>query len=160
MLNDFDVDEGGGAPFSLYRELANRIKSSLRSGRKESPIIRIEMPFDRITFDGGLGLCGVKQLFMCGSRRYTISSYKDLNCLLGVDWHVCGINENGDFCYVLLNTLVFYLYHHQPLVEYVPTSVGTARELKSDCGYALVFSFVRGDGTPERFGNDSSIFCN
>jgi len=26
--------------------------------------------------------------------------------------------------------------------------------------HALVFSFVRGDGTPEKFGKDLSIFCN
>ena len=71
-----------------------------------------------------------------------------------------GINENGDFCYVILDTLVFYLYHRRPLVEYAPTSVGTAMEVKRDCGHALVFSFVCGDGTPERFGNDSAIFCN
>ena len=158
--NDCDVDEGDNTPFSLYRKLANKIKASLKSGRKESPIVKIEMPFDRITFDGGLGLCGVKQSYMRGSQRYTISTYKKLNHLLGVDWHVRGINENGDFCYVILNTLVFYLYHHRPLVEYAPTSVGTAKELKRDCGHALVFSFVRGDGTPERFGNDSTIFCN
>ena len=155
-----NVDEGDSTPFSLYRELANKIKASLKSGRKESPIVKIEMPFDRISFDGGLGLCGVKQSFMRRSQRYTISTYKDLNRLLGVDWHVRGINENGDFCYVILDTLVFYLYHRRPLVEYAPTSVGTAMEVKRDCGHALVFSFVRGDGTPERFGNDSAIFCN
>jgi hypothetical protein len=137
-LGNCDVDDGVPTSFSLYGELANRIKASLRSGRKESPIVRIEMPFDRIAFDGGLGLSGIKKSVMRGSQRYTISHYKDLNRLLGVDWHVRGINEN----------------------EYVATSVGNATEVRRDCGYALVFSFVRGDGTPERFGKDSTIFCN
>ena len=54
-------DDYSVAPFSLYRELASRIKTSLNSGRKESPVVRIEMPFDRITLDGGLGLYGVRQ---------------------------------------------------------------------------------------------------
>jgi len=40
--------------FSLYNELYHRIKASLKSGRKESPIVEIEMPFDCVTFDGGL----------------------------------------------------------------------------------------------------------
>ena len=30
------------------------IKASLTSGRKKSPQIRLRMPFDRLTFDGGL----------------------------------------------------------------------------------------------------------
>ena len=115
------------------------------------------MPFDRIAFDGGLGLCGVKQSVIQGSQCYTISNYKDLNRLLGVNWHVRGINENGDFCYVILDTVIYYLYHRRPLIEYVATSVGSAREVKRNCGYALVFSFVRGDGIPEKFGKDYHI---
>ena len=159
-LENCDVIDGVPTPFSLYGELANRIKASLRSGRKESTVVRIEMSFDHIAFDGGLGLSGIKKSVMRGSQRYTISHYKDLNRLLGVDWHVRGINENGDFCFVMLNTLVYYLYHRRSLIEYVATSVGNATKVKRDCGYALVFSFVRGDGTPERFGKDSTIFCN
>ncbi len=45
-------------PFSLHSELALKIKTSLLGGRKDSPIIRIDMPFDEINFDGGLGACG------------------------------------------------------------------------------------------------------
>ena len=44
--------------FSLYNELSVRIKSSLNSSRKESPIVRIDMPFDKIEFDGGFRCCG------------------------------------------------------------------------------------------------------
>ena len=50
--------------------------------------------------------------------------------------------------------MVYYLYHHHSLIEYAVTSVGDAMEVRRDCGNAN----VRGDGTPERFGKDSSIF--
>ena len=128
-------------PYSLYNELAHRIKASLRSGRKESPVVRIDMSFDRITFDGGLGVCGVKKVFTHGTQRYTISTYKDLNQLLGVDWHVRGLNENGDFCYVILNTLVYYLYRRRPLKEYVATPAGHAND---ECEVAPIQSEILG----------------
>uniref|UniRef100_A0A1X7SFA1 Tudor-knot domain-containing protein n=1 Tax=Amphimedon queenslandica TaxID=400682 RepID=A0A1X7SFA1_AMPQE len=37
-------------PFSLYRELANKIKSSLQSSRKDSPSVKIDMTFDKLLF--------------------------------------------------------------------------------------------------------------
>jgi len=42
----------------------------------------------------------------------------------------------------------------------MPDLDGSVTEIRKDCGYTLVFSFVRGDGTPEKFGKDLSIFCN
>ena len=47
--------------FSLYEELGVKIKASLNSGRKESPIVCIDMPFDKIEFDGGLKLHGTEK---------------------------------------------------------------------------------------------------
>ena len=44
-------------PFSLYSELGNAIKKALISGRKESPHVRIEMPFDKLQFTGGFKAC-------------------------------------------------------------------------------------------------------
>ncbi len=102
--------------FSLYKELSHRIKASLKNVRKESPAVKIEMPFDFITFCGGLQQCGVKKHFR-GSQRYTISSYKTLDHLLGSNWHVCGCNQNGDYCYATLNTVEFYLYRRHPLID-------------------------------------------
>jgi hypothetical protein len=59
---DEDIDGVGlttsSERFTLYNELAVRIKTSLNSHRKLSPVVRIDMPFDRIEFDGG------KDLFM------------------------------------------------------------------------------------------------
>lgn len=146
-------------PFSLYKELAHRIKASLNNVRKESPTIKIEMPFDHVTFDGGLQMCGIKKHLIRGTQRYSITSFKDLNRLLGSDWHVRGINKNGDFCYAILRTVEFYLYHRRPLKEYISKN-GQPVEILRERGHVLVFSFVRGDGTPDKFGKDLSVFCN
>ena len=48
-----DCDDPVPRPFTLYTELRNKIKSALNS-RKESPVVRIDMPFDKLQFDGGL----------------------------------------------------------------------------------------------------------
>ena len=83
---------------SIISELGTRIKSALNSNRKGSPLVRIDMPFDSIEFDGGLQRFGTKKRFVKGVQRYSISSYQDLNTLLGASWHYRGININGDFC--------------------------------------------------------------
>ena len=41
-------------PFSLDEQLCNRIKCALNSGRKDSPSVQTDMPFDKLLFDGGL----------------------------------------------------------------------------------------------------------
>ena len=98
MTVSFDVS------LSIISELGTRIKSALNSNRKGSPLVRIDMPFDSIEFDGGLQRFGTKKRFVKGVQRYSISSYQDLNTLLGAGWHYRGININGDFCYIILNT--------------------------------------------------------
>lgn len=80
---------------------------TLNSSRKESPVVRIDMPFDRIEFNGGIRMCGKEKRCVRGIPHYTISKYEDLNGLLGSNWHYRGININGDFCYVVLNTVEF-----------------------------------------------------
>lgn len=144
--------------FSLYHELATRIKTALNSSRKESPIIKIDMPFDGIEFNGGLRICGENKRCVRGVQRYTITKYQDLNGLLGANWHYRGINANGDFCYVLLNTVEFYLYRRRCMKEFAPLTNGEVKEVKRDIGDMLVFTFVRGDGTPDTFGKDKDIF--
>ena len=58
----------------------------------------------------------------CSCLRSSLAccQYQDLNHLLGVDWHFRGINENGDFCYVILDTLELYLYRRRPIKEFMP----------------------------------------
>ena len=70
-----------------------------------------------------------------------------------------GINPKGDFCYVILSTLEYYLHKREPLKEYFPSDGSDEFNLKvRDLGYMLVLVFVRGDGTREEFGNNSDIF--
>lgn len=140
--------------FSLYRVLGNQIKSSLRAGRKDDPKVRIEIPFDRIQFDGGLRRYGHFKKVLRGNEVYSITAYSDLDCLLDKNWHVRGITAAGDFCYVILDTVQFYLLKRRPLIDYIHT----IKETERDQGHCLIFSFVRGDGTHDRFGIDSSIF--
>ena len=156
---DPDEDLSQSKRFSLHQELATRIKTALSSSRKSSPTVRIDLPFDRIEFNGGLGIHGVKKSCIRGIQHYTISKFQDLNVLLGDDWHYRGVNINGDFCYVILNTVDFYLYHRRRLKEFVP-SAGSVKEVCRDRGDVLVFCFVKGDGTPAQFGKDKNIFVS
>lgn len=143
--------------FTLYNELATRIKQALNSSRKESPVIRIDMAFDKIEFDGGLRLCGTEKRCVRGVKRYRITKYQDLNHLLGINWHYRGLNHNGDFCYVLLDTVEFYLYRRRPLKEYEPKTLAlTCRNI----GHMLVFCFVKGNGVPAQFGTNKDIFVS
>ena len=116
------------------------------------------MPFDRIEFNGGLRTCGMKKRSIRGIDHYTIAKYQDLNGLLGDNWHYNGLNINGDFCYVLLDTVEYYLYKRRPMKEFIPLMDGSVKEAKRDVGDMLVFTFVRGDGTPDRFGKDKELF--
>ena len=36
--------------------------------------------------------------------------------------HICGFNENGDFCYAILDTIHYYLRARRSLVEFKPAS--------------------------------------
>lgn len=156
--DDQELENTYTVRFSLYRDLAIRIKAALTSGRKESPVVRIDMPFDRVEFDGGLRTCGERKRYIRGTQRYTIKKYQDLDRLLGKNWHYRGINCNGDFCYAILKTVEYYLYRRRPLKEYVPTADLEVKEEGINTGDMLVFTFVKGNGTPENFGKDEAIF--
>ena len=94
-----------------HAELASRIKSSLTSSRKNSPEVRIEIPFDKGLYDSNASLKakGKEVKIVRGVMHFSISSYSDLVPILGKNWHVRGINEVGDCCYVILETVRFYL---------------------------------------------------
>lgn len=163
-----DISEDSGGPegiiqkFSLYYELATRIKSALNSCRKKSPVVRIDMPFDRLEFDGGLRQYGKEKRHVRAVQHYSISAFQDLNPLLGVDWHFRGVNVNGDFCYVILSTVEFYLYRRRPIKDYVPVTSEDfqVKETSRNIGDMLVFCFVKGNGTRHQFGTNKAIFVN
>ena len=110
--------------YSLYTDMASRIKASLALGRKEDPEIRIDMPFDKVSFDGVLKLKGKKVKLCRGVMHYGISASEELDEFFGKNWHVRGLKEAGDFNYVIVNTVRFWLYQRRPLVEYVPGPSG------------------------------------
>ena len=163
-ISDGDSEVAGGElqRFSLYLELGSKIKAALNSSRKESPVIRIDMPFDRLEFDGGLGRLGTAKRNVRGVQHYSISAFQYLNPLLGVDWHFRGLNVNGDFCYVILSTVEFYLYRRRSMKEYVPVISPDLQVLSKDRNLddMLIISFVKWNGTPDQFGTKKDIFVN
>ena len=152
-----DTDAGPGIasilPFNLYHELMTGIKAALTSGRKKSPQVRLRMPFDKLIFDGGLKARGVE----AGGGKYTIKQYQDLQDILGVGWYYRGLNEHGDFCFVILRSIRFYLYQRRPIVDYQPLKEGeqVCPKKVHHPGYMLAFDFIRGDGTREDFHHHS-----
>lgn len=121
-------------PFHPHTELLYQIKLSLNNSRKD-PDIRIEIPFDRYVFGGGLQQRGKFLKKYRGHDVYGIGEYGDLTPILGKRWHVRVLNEQMDFCYVELKTVQYYLHYRQPIPD-----------LQPDLESLLVFRFVRGDG--------------
>ena len=143
--------------YSLYRDLGVRIKRGLLCSRTSSPVIKIVMPFDVLLFNGGLKEAGVPSKRVGGIQHYKISHYRDLNHLLGQNWHVRGINANGDYGYVTCDTVDFCLKKSRKIDDYLPTTNGP-RCHKIDPGYVLTFSFVCNYGLPHTFGKDTVVF--
>ena len=131
--------------FSLYEELAMKIKASLISTRKGTPEVRIEMGFNKLIFDEGLKARGTLKKVCRGISYYTISAYSDLNDLLGSRWFIRGLNAAGDFCYVTLASLLYCLKRRRALYEFVPSG-STFNKQSYLQGYAILFTFIRGDG--------------
>ena len=52
----------------------------------------------------------------------------------------------GDFCYVMHNTVRFYLKYNGGKIDYQLLNDGSMVKQYFGKGYHLVFSFVRGDG--------------
>ena len=73
---------------------------------------------------------------------YGIKKYSSLAPLLGDQWHLRLLNKQYDFCYVMLETVQFYLHQREPILDPIDSARGV------DGGFLLVtvFKFVRGDG--------------
>jgi len=117
------------------------------------------MPTDMLLFSGGLKSVGVPS-----EKKWDpalqVRHYADLDELLGRDWHFRGININGDYGYVVLQTVDYYFRKSQAFIEYIPSK---QQRNVFDCietatGYSLVFSFVCDFGTSDTFGTDKAIF--
>ena len=133
--------------FSLHQELALKIKRSLQNTRKSSPEVRIEMEFDKVLYDSGLKVHGQMKKVQRGVEIYSVAKYADLDELLGPKWFIRGFNENGDFCYAILDTVHYYLQAKRSLVDFKPASDNAKpRKCVYSQGYSLFFCFIRGDG--------------
>ena len=145
--------------FSLYDELRIKIKRALSCNRSATPTIKIVMPFDLILFNGGLKAAAVPSRQTGGIQYYKITNYQDLNHLLGANWHFRGININGDYGYVVKETVEFYIRRSKPLNEYIYScSDGAPIQSSINTGYSLAFCFICGYGNKDTFGKDKSIF--
>ena len=149
-------------PYSLYNELKIKIKQSLVCGRKQSPLVVIDMGFDYLLFKGGLQTAGTIKKTVRGNQVYHLKSYQELDPLLGENWHYRGINKNGDYAFVVLNTIEYYIHKRRKITEYHPSKSGdnvpVTQTPVQDAGYVLKFRFVRGYGNISTFGKDKRIF--
>ena len=145
-------------PFSLYKELSFHIKRSLSCNRKSSPLIKITMAFDILLFNGGLKAAGTPRKVVKGVQHYKIQHYKDLNGLLGDNWHFRAINSNGDYGYVELSTVDFYIHRRRPITQYMLSTDNAMVSEPINTGYCLTFSFVYNYSTMATFGKDKTVF--
>jgi len=145
-------------PYSFHKDLKFRVKKSITCSRTLSPKVVIVMPVDVLLFNGGLKMAGKPTKKVGGVQYFGIEEYRDLNHLLGTNWHVRGLNGQGDYGYAIKKTIQFCIKKYRPLTEYVPSPSGTTK-CKLDNGYYLRFSFTQGYVNATTFGKDSDIFC-
>ena len=131
--------------FSLLSVLACSIKKSLTVSRKADSAVRIQLPFDMTEFQRL-----VEKGKSLGNSRYGLQSYSDINELLGDKWHLRIININGDFSYVILETVRFYLIRPKPIIEFDVENSDDSTNLRFTPVYSLVFKFVRGNGNSKK----------
>ena len=91
------------------------IKRKLLPSRHVDPDVKIQVPGTEESIS--TLICRGKP--SCKSKnRFGISSYADLDDLLGEKWHIRITNRNGDFSYVVLSTVSFYLAAPSKMLEY------------------------------------------
>ena len=96
-------------PYSLYGDLSARIKKAIICSRTASPKVNIVMPFDVLMFNGGMKIAGKPVKKIGKVQYYGISGYTDLSHLLGKNWHIRGLNDRGDYGYVIEETVRFFI---------------------------------------------------
>ena len=109
------------------------------------------MDFDYEIYNRDMKSLGQLKEMKGGNEIYSIVHYGDLDAVLGPKWFIRGLNDAGDFCYIILNTARFYLRKKLPLIDYQPHEDGQIRKMVYSQGYSLVFTFVRGDGVPSDY---------
>jgi hypothetical protein len=105
--------------------------------------VKITIPFDKITFTGGLVSLGL----MVGTNTlglpvYGIRSCADLKWCLGKHWYQGVFSHNGSgnvrFSYIDPTSIRFYLKPLKPVKEIYPDG-----HFKTSGGHVLVFEFKK-----------------
>ena len=118
------------------------------------------MGFDYLLVRGDLQVAGVAKETVRGIRQYTLEGYHDLDHLLGENWHYRGINSWGDYAFIILDTIKYYISKWRSITVYSPPEQPSddSTPHKVDAGYSQKFSLVHGYGSRSTFGRDTSIF--
>ena len=125
--------------------LACKIKSVLVCSLKGDPACHVTMPFDSIHFDGMMRRSVRLQDRV---KSFTLTKLTNLDEVLGKRWYIQGINAAGDFSYVKLETLRFYLRKSRSKTDYQWQDNGTLTKYQFGTNLKMiVFKFVRGDET-------------
>ena len=137
--------------FSPLTHLACCIKGLLPS-RSGDPEVRIQVPCDIPSFQVLQEVA--KPLQEGGATdKYKILHYSDLDNVLGEKWHFRVVNEAGDFSYVILETLSFYLTKGKPILDYTVEKNEDTLVFKptfiEQCNF-IIFKFIRGDGNKRK----------
>ena len=135
-----------------------QIKQALSCGQKQSPVVRIDMPFDLIQFNGWVE-GSWNSIKSCTWHPAIQNHFRDLTSLLGSHWHIWGFNENGDYGYVILETVEYHIHKHQPLVKYLPLQSPAENIADNSIKGLCVSIFACGYGTKSTFGKDRRIIC-
>ena len=109
----------------------------LRGVSNDEKLVQLSIPIQREDYTAISKLGTVKR-----GTHMTIKSYKDLNPILGQNWYFRIINAYGDFCYVIRNTVEFWIYDRRPLVEFTENSF--QQNIERGCIFRL--RFVHGNG--------------
>ena len=114
--------------------------------RKGDPVFTIVMNFDKVYFKGHIRH-GVKTNGRQNRDVYQLSSLSKLDDILGERWYVCGLNANGDFCYVQPKTVKYYFKTAKQKVDYQMQADGLLRKYVFGGNSQLVFHFICGNDT-------------
>ena len=131
--------------FNHFADLIYRsIKRALYSGRKDDPVVRVEVDVMEDVFNLMLGNV-VDGVIKRGRLVYHIPSNRALDSILGQKWDERIINVRGDCCFVARSTIKFWLGKKSPIVEYKLIGGKYVKTEIEDC-CLVVFIFVRGTG--------------
>ena len=137
--------------FSPLTHLACCIKKGLLPSRSGDPEVHIQVPCDIPSFQVLQEVA--KSLQGGATEKYKILRYSDLDNVLGEKWHFRVVNEAGDFSYVILETLSFYLTKGKPILDYTVEKNEDTLIFKptfiEQCNF-IIFKFIRGDGNKRK----------